>query len=161
MEARRMNGKPYPAIADGPGERKAHTLANSEKGWIVGLHTLRREVNCAQRLLLVEGGPDYFAGLELVFASQVDSLTVATVLGTSVRSFKKEALAYLVSFKEILILTHNDQAGRDAAQSWKELIGPKARVLEWPDSVSAKDINQALASTVPEDWPVIAEVLLQ
>ena len=74
-EARRIDGKPFPAIRN-LAERKSHSLRGSTKSWPVGLLPggfeepwLRQHV---KKILLVEGAPDYLAACQLLAESESD-----------------------------------------------------------------------------------------
>jgi hypothetical protein len=117
-EARRVNAKPFPAVGT-LAERKSHSLAGSRKSWPVGILPggieepwLRSNV---RKILLVEGGPDYLAACQLI-AAQDESILPVAMLGASA-SIDPEALKYFTC-REVTILAHPDQAGREAAMRW-------------------------------------------
>ena len=90
-------------------ERKGWALAGSKKDWPVGLVTLKPEWDAVENILVVEGGPDYFALFPWRSMHRSISGSVA-ILGAAMSSPSDATRPYL-SKKKILIIPHNDPAG--------------------------------------------------
>jgi hypothetical protein len=110
-EARRLDGKPWPAFGQMP-ERKCHAWGS--KSWPVGLEAA---ASCS-KLALVEGGPDLLAALEIIQAEgKTESVAVVAVLGAAAGRFCPEALPYFRQ-KEVRIFPHADEAGMRGCKAW-------------------------------------------
>lgn len=121
-EARRMDGKPFP-VSGSLGERKAHTLAGSDKSWPVGLHPRSRRPERFRRIAIVEGSADLLAAIHFIIEYEAwDTLPVA-ILGRSCKTLHPEALR---SFRgrRIRLFPHADEdgGGLAAAKQWVALI---------------------------------------
>jgi hypothetical protein len=85
-EARRIDGRPFPAIGT-LGERKSHTLRGSNKSWPVGLLSTSFDARLLRKhshnILLLEGGPDYLAGCQLLVGRDPYTFLPVTMLGAS------------------------------------------------------------------------------
>lgn len=148
-EARRLDGKPFPAVGS-LGERKAHTLKGSTKSWPVGL-ALSVSSKRLKRLrdlplVLVEGGPDLLAAYALLAVLPMDARDVQPVamLGTSA-ILGTDALAAMRR-RRVIVIAHGDESGRKAADKWaKQLAGVACTVSvrELPDGC---DLNDAVAA---------------
>jgi hypothetical protein len=119
-ESRRMDGLLYPE-APGFKARKGWALKGSHKDWPIGLTTLQPEFNALKNILLVEGGPDYFAGLQLALNSEI-SFRPAAMLGAGV-AIGPQAREHFRG-AHVLIIPHNDRsgAGEKAARAWATQI---------------------------------------
>lgn len=120
MEARRMDGLPYPAIPEaGLGERKAHTLRRSNKSWPVGLAIRGLTVDDFRAVLIVEGGPDYLAALAFTLNDQQDCLPIA-MLGASVGGNIHPDAIGLLRGRRVRFYPHVDEErqGQDAVVKW-------------------------------------------
>jgi 5S rRNA maturation endonuclease (ribonuclease M5) len=115
-EARRMDGKPYPAT-ETLGTRKAHTLRGSKKNWPVGILPRVSHHQKIEKILVVEGGPDYLAALHLSILGGCDTLAVAFLGARVGRKIDPEALA-LFAKRRVRILTHGDENGEEASEEW-------------------------------------------
>ena len=115
-EARRMDGKPFPAFGD-LGERKAHTLKGSVKSWPCGLMPNEGILEGAGALLLVEGGPDLLAALHFCLAQERWDLWPVAMLGAGAGSFHPEALPRL-SGRRVRLYPHADDTGGVAVKRW-------------------------------------------
>lgn len=113
-EARRMDGKPFPAVGS-LGERKSHTLAGSTKSFPIGLNPLHgaKALNKLP-VLLVEGGPDYLAACSILWDSE--TYVPAAMLGSGL-GIHPLALP-LFARRDVLILAHDDDSGLDGAKRW-------------------------------------------
>ena len=128
-EGRRIDGRPFPTIGT-LAERKSHSLAGSRKSWPVGILPagfeepwLKQHVD---KILLVEGGPDYLAACQFIAAQDMNVLPVA-MLGAS-QSISDDALPYFAD-RKVTIVAHPDEAGRAAAMRWaKQIQGAKGAV---------------------------------
>jgi hypothetical protein len=97
-EARRIDGKPFPAIGIFA-ERKSHSLKGSSKSWPVGLlpggfEESWLEQHC-HKILLVEGGPDYLAACQLIAESGEENVLPVAMLGAGA-TISQDALTYLL-----------------------------------------------------------------
>lgn len=133
-EARRMDGKPFPAIGT-LGERKSHTLKGSCKSWPLGITPPKVSVPPGLPVVLVEGGPDYLAACELAFYAKREFLPVS-MMGAG-QNIHADALP-LFKGREVTILAHPDDTGLTAAKKWAGQLmqagaKPKARQLEGGD----------------------------
>lgn len=119
-EARRMNGKPFPAIGE-LRERKAHTLRGSVKSWPVGLSVRGFALAHFRALLVVEGGPDYLAALHFILDGCHDCLPVAFLGAGAGASIHSEALP-LFKGRRLRLYPHYDAGGQGevAARRWAE-----------------------------------------
>lgn len=145
-EARRLDGKTFPAIGN-LAERKAHTLKGSTKSWPVGL-SLRITQSRAERvkkvpLALVEGGPDLLAAYALlaVLAMSESDVQPAAMLGASA-SINTEALEEIAG-RRVLILAHGDKAGAASAARWSKQLSEancKVQLRHLPDGQDLNDL---------------------
>jgi hypothetical protein len=136
-EARRIDGKPFPAIGS-LGERKSHTPRGSNKSWPVGLlstsfgeRLLRKHYH---NILLLEGGPDYLAACQLLVGRDPYTFLPVAMLGAS-QSIAADALPHFAG-RETVIIAQHDQAGRDAGERWTKQIkgaGGSARLFNLRD----------------------------
>jgi hypothetical protein len=160
-EARRVDGKPFPAI--GPlGERKAHTLAGSDKSWPVGLMPRHSVPQHFRRIVIVEGGPDLLAAYHFLLEHGVlDTLPVA-MLGRSCKSLHTGALG-IFRERSVKIYPHADadDGGLQAAQHWTDSLvdsgvtavsGFRFAGLKMEDGSLAKDLNDCV-HLCPDDQP--------
>ena len=125
-EARRMDGELYPA-SENKKERKAWALARSNKHRPVGLITNKPEWDAVKNIVLVAGGPDYFAALSLAIDSPIN-FRPAAMLGEGTSIDPELTLPY-VKDRKIIIIPHNDPVGAKASEKWaKSLVDMGA---EW------------------------------
>ena len=124
-EARRMDGKKFPAIGS-LAERKAHTLRGSCKSWPLGMNPPCVKVPSGLPVWLVEGGPDYLAACDVLVHSSREFLPVA-MLGAG-QHIHAEALPFFKG-RDVRIMGHPGEAGLNAIQFWeKQLSGAGASV---------------------------------
>jgi hypothetical protein len=137
-EAKRFDGQPY-VTAKGK-KYKTRAMDNADKSWPVGLKTLRPEYDRLKRLLLVEGMPDYYAGLALAIASPI-AFRVATMLGAGVRIGPDAAP--LIRGLHVVIIPHNDSSGDQSIEAWvKQLFTlGAAKVLAQRLPYECNDLN--------------------
>lgn len=131
-EARRMDGRLFPVLGK-LGERKAHTLAGSDKSWPVGLLPLSRRPERFPHIAIVEGSADVLAAFHfLIEHGAWDTLPVA-ILGRSCKTLHPEALR---SFRgrRIRLFPHADKdgGGLAAAKHWAAQIQRGGSVI--PDA---------------------------
>lgn len=113
VQARRVDGKPFPAFEGGP-ERKAHTLRGSCQGWPLGVP----EAASFGAVALVEGGPDLLAAFHFAWCEDCElDIAPVAMLGAS-QSIPAEALPMFAG-KRVRIFAHADDAGMPAAQRWE------------------------------------------
>jgi hypothetical protein len=136
VEARRIDREKFPASSNLP-ERKSHTFGGSDKNWPVGIlppgfedEWLREN---ADKILLVEGGPDYLAACQIIAespATDFDNVLPVAILGAG-NAIANDALAHFAQ-RKTMIVAHGEDAGYDAADGWAEQIkgaGGSAQVL--------------------------------
>jgi len=140
-EARRMDGKLFPAFKTTPA-RKPHCLPGSTKKRPCGLMPTHSNPALFRRLLLVEGDPDLLAAYH--FAETLGALTWLPVamLGRAIR-IEPEALA-LFKGRHVRIVPHMDAdgGGEAAARTWgEELRGAGATVdfFRIPEGLRRRD----------------------
>jgi hypothetical protein len=114
-EARRLNRKPYPAIANGKvalGERKAHTLRGSRKDWPVGILPAAEYRKSVESILVVEGGGDYLAALHFAFAQKRTGILPVAILGRGqgLRGLHPDSLEHFRD-RRVRIVPHDDPDG--------------------------------------------------
>ena len=154
-EGRRLNRKPYPAIATYKvqlGERKAHTLRGSRKDWPVGIVPAAEYRKSVESVLLVEGGPDYLAVLHFAVRQQKKGILPVAILGRGqgLRGLHPDALEHFQG-RRVRIYPHNDPDGLGIAHAlrWsKQLQQVDCEVdffvfngLRKADGSAAKDLN--------------------
>jgi hypothetical protein len=137
-EARRFDGARY-------GDKKSFALPGSKKSWPVGIETSRPELGALGNILLVEGGPDYFAALELATQSEIN-FRPAAMLGANC-SIGPEAERHFHG-ATVLIIPHNDPAGIRAGERWAEqssALGAK-KIFVQSLPIEHDDLNEFLSS---------------
>lgn len=118
-EARRMDGKLFPAIGE-LSERKAHTIKGSVKSWPVGLVPSNYHPDPHAPFVVAEGGPDYLAALHFAFADKPDRLRwhpIAFLGAGTAREIHTEALP-LLRGRRVRLYPHADSAGTLAGAKW-------------------------------------------
>jgi hypothetical protein len=149
-EARRMDGKLFPAFPGGS-ERKAHTLKGSSKSWPVGLALPNNLTEHFDKVLLVEGSGDFVAAYHFAHEGGEEGqgwLPVA-MLGASTR-ISSDAHP-LFRGKRVKIIPHveENEAGQKGAEDWSddlERIGCEVSAfnlegLRKSDGSPVKDLN--------------------
>jgi hypothetical protein len=114
-EARRFDGQPF--VKPNGDKLKSFALSGSKKFWPVGLQTNNPSLNHCGRILLVEGGPDYFAALALAIEAPIN-FRPAAMLGAST-NIGLEAAKYIRG-AQVVIIPHNDLAGALSEDRWTE-----------------------------------------
>ncbi|MBL9116697.1 MAG: hypothetical protein JNJ83_16940 [Verrucomicrobiaceae bacterium] len=115
-EGRRLDGKPWEAFGSMP-ERKCHAWGG-QKNWPVNLEDSQ---HCT-KLVLVEGGPDVLAALEILRReSKADAVGVVGILGASNTRLDEKALPFFRQ-KMVRLFPHADDAGRKAARTWARVL---------------------------------------
>jgi hypothetical protein len=144
-EARRFDGGMYTVNGK---EVKGFALPGSKKHWPLGLLTNSQDVNRGKRLLLAEGGPDYFAALQL--CTLVDGVRPIAMLGAGLR-IGPEAKKFIWG-AEVLIIPHNDPAGRKSEGNWvhdlRSLGASRILVQHLPFEIN--DLNEFLSHNPQE-----------
>lgn len=162
-EARRMDGLPFPATGT-LGERKAHTLAGSDKSWPVGIRPNHSRPEAFPQIALVEGGPDLIAAYHFMIEQGECRTLAAAMLGRNCTRIHPEAVAYFKG-KSVRIFPHADPdgGGIEAAKRWKRelLAAGAAKVdaftfdgLTCLNGKSANDLNDCTVLR-PEDQPAM------
>jgi hypothetical protein len=149
-EARRIDGKPFPAH-DGLPERKAHTLRGSSKSWPAGVAVLVGKPDF-RAIMFVEGGPDYLAALHL--AIDVGDVLPVAMLGRGAGAKIDPAALSLLAGRAVYIYPHADPDGGGAAsaRTWAAQLhnaGCVVRIfnfagLKRKDGKPVKDLNDAV-----------------
>jgi hypothetical protein len=124
-EGRRLDGKPYPPLKTKRcelGERKAHTLRNSRKAWLVGILPAP-EYREFDAISFIEGGPDYLAAVHFVVRQGKSGILPVAMLGRGQGRIDPEALEYFRG-KRIRIYPHDDGdgGGRRSAMVWAQQL---------------------------------------
>jgi hypothetical protein len=115
-EGRRLNRKPYPALAIAGkiklSERKAHTLRGSRKDWPVGILPAKEYRQSVEAFLLVEGGPDYLAALHFTLRQKRRGVLPVAMLGRGqgLRGLHPESLEHFRG-RRVRIVPHDDPDG--------------------------------------------------
>jgi hypothetical protein len=104
-EARRFDGHPFLIAGK---EIKSFTLPGSRKDWPLGLKTCNPDFDALGKIVLVEGMPDYFAGLALAIGTPINLRPLA-MLGAGVRLSPE--VGELLRGRHVLVIPHNDLAG--------------------------------------------------
>lgn len=119
-QARRLDGRLFPAYERVLAERKAHTLKGSKQGHVLG----SADVGKYDFLMLVEGGPDVIAAHCFISASAArERIGVLGILGAS-NSFPAR-LAKACAGKHVRVFGHADVAGQEAANRWRLILHAK------------------------------------
>lgn len=155
-EGRRLNRKPYPALAIAGkiklSERKAHTLRGSRKDWPVGILPAKEYRQSVEALLLVEGGPDYLAALHFMLRQKRRGVLPVAMLGRGqgLRGLHPESLEHFRG-RRVRIVPHDDPDGGSylSAARWaKQLRAVGAKVdcfnlkgLQTANGKAVKDLN--------------------
>lgn len=169
-EARRLDGRPFPAEGHALAERKAHTLPGSRKSWPVGVAALRR-IPSVRAILLVEGGPDYLAALH--FAAEFDEWNVMPVamLGRGATRIDPEAVE-LLRGRRVRIYAHRDAdgGGLASANTWATQLanegGCTVDVFQFDDELQrtdgrpVKDLNDCTHGLTPESMEILRQRLM-
>ena len=159
VEARRLDGKPFPALmwsnkqtgeSGELQERKCHAWAASPqaKTWPVNLEAA---ASC-EAIAFCEGGPDLLAALHRIDIEKAEGVGVVSMLGAANRRIAPEALPYFRS-KWVRLFPHADDAGRKAVREWalamreagaSRIDASSLARLERSDGRPGKDINDLL-----------------
>jgi hypothetical protein len=166
-EARRLDGKPFPALG-GLGERKTHTLRGSSKSWPVGLCLPEKQHEGFRRFLLLEGSGDLVAGYHFCLKLQTGAggrfLPIA-MLGAGMK-ISQEAMG-LFRGREIRIVPHQDEsgAGQNGEAQWRgalerETVGGTFSLagLRRRDGRPVKDLNDC-TDIHPDDQSQLERLL--
>ena len=127
-QVRRCDGKPL------WGKMKAQTIDDSWAAWPLASSEIR-----TGHVLLAEGGPDFLSAIELCRIYGVPASPVG-VLGASMPIHSK-ALPFFRD-KIVLVAEHNDDAGRDATERWRQQLSGLASVRAIP--MLAGDLNDEI-----------------
>jgi CHC2 zinc finger len=116
-EARRIDREPYPADST-KDERKAHTLAGSQKSWPVGCLVSSQYRNVRHPIALCEGGPDLLAVLHFVLRSGRQDIQPVAILGRSqcIHGFHPNSVE-LLRERRVRIFPHADTDGQGIARA--------------------------------------------
>lgn len=146
-EGKTFTGEPCAASG-----KKTAALPGTSKSWCYGLKSENEYWDKIDKLILVEGVPDFFAALELV-TNYPGNARPITMLGASTRP-GDETRSY-INDRECLIIGHNDPEGVKAIEMWRkrlqELGAAKVIVQGLPEGykdlcefVSSNDSEQTL-----------------
>lgn len=157
-EARRFDGQMYER-KDGK-KLKSFALPGSKKFWPVGLQTDDHALNQSKHILLVEGGPDYFAALSLCLYSSLrpgtpGAVRPAAMLGAAMH-IGPEAQEFIRG-THVVIIPHNDIAGQKSADRWIQnvrALGAKKLVVQ-PLPIEHDDLNDFLVSSPTDPWQLL------
>jgi DNA primase len=135
-----------PCLASG---KKTAALPGTSKSWCYGLMSDREEWNAIDKLVIVEGLPDFFAALAILIdypgnARPISMLGASTRPGDECRPF--------INDRECLIIGHNDTEGRRAIDVWRkrlqELGASNVHVQDLPEGY--KDLCEFVSVNEPE-----------
>lgn len=115
-EARRLDGRQYPAIGD-LAQRKAHTIKGSSKSWPCGVAMLARPRPKFRAVLVVEGGADFLAALHFAITRDVWDVWPVAVLGRGAASRIDPQALELLRGHRIRIYPHSDPDGGGVARA--------------------------------------------
>jgi hypothetical protein len=149
-QARRLDGQPWARI----GDKKAWTFPGSEAAWPIGLG----EASSFLAIALVEGGPDLLAAFHFAWCAAVEGRVAPVAMLGASNAIPGHALRHFAG-KQVRILQHDDEAGRDAGALWAaQLIAAGAEVdgysfagLTRGDGKAVKDLND-FAHVHPDQW---------
>jgi hypothetical protein len=139
-----------PCLASG---KKTIALTGTNKSWAYGLKSENELWDKMDKLILVEGLPDFFAALELVTDWPGNARPVA-MLGAS--SSPGPETAQHFRGREVLIIGHNDDVGKNATKKWKDILrefGTTKRVIQ-PLPPEVKDLNEFIVQC-PNDLSLL------
>lgn len=112
MQARRLDGRPYPATGSLP-ERKTHNVAGTTTRHPIGLPEARDKCS----ILLVEGSADLVAGHHFIWCEERErDAAVVAMLGSGLSIPAPDLLA--MAGKRVRIVPHLDPAGNEACLRW-------------------------------------------
>jgi hypothetical protein len=143
MEARRLDNQKYPAIVDSLGERKAHTIRNSQKNWPVGISPFAiSAAGPADRA--GRGNTGLFRGPAFRASVQSKRRPAGGDAVSRNQEFHPESID-LFRGKRIRIFPHDDADGESyrSALAWGEQLkqlGCEVDFFTFED-VGAKDLN--------------------
>lgn len=143
IEARRMDGRPFPEIPKRLPQRKAHTVRGSNKSWPVGIKT--SDATVAANIIVTEGGPDLLAAYDLCHRLGRNDCRPVAFLGRSAGGrIHPEALAEFFS-ERVRIIPHIDADGDglEAAKGWGSQIAGVGSVVD------VVDLRQVVGSAHP------------
>ena len=134
-----------PCIASG---KKTIALPGTNKGWCYGLKSDQESWDKIDKIVLVEGLPDFFAALGLLIDWPGNARPIA-MLGASTKP--GEECRNLFKNREVLIIPHNDVEGTAASEKWVDVLtgyGARVFVQKLP---SGKDLNEFLVNPGKEN----------
>jgi hypothetical protein len=143
-EARRCDNQPFESIGN-QGERKSHSKGTGIKKWPVGIAPAGFEDDLIAELnpliLLVEGGPDYVAAIDLCLNFPLSPVLPCAMLGKS-SDIAPDALLRFRG-RKVAILGHSDAADRIAA--WGQQIKGAGAVSVKPMQLGNLDLNDTIS----------------
>lgn len=142
-QARRLDGKDFHLGGTGA---KTKTLPGRAQAWPIGISN----IGSAPNIILLEGNTDILAAITMAWYvrdAQIEDLGFVCVCGAS-NQIHREALQ-LFRGKNVRIVFHCDEAGRDAASRWSEQLsnaGANVTLFDLSrylkrDGTPAKDLN--------------------
>ncbi|MCC6356956.1 MAG: hypothetical protein IT577_23970 [Verrucomicrobiae bacterium] len=112
MQARRLDGRPYPATGSLP-ERKTHNVAGTTTRHPIGLPESRDKCS----ILLVEGSADLVAGHHFIWCEERErDAAVVSMLGSGLSIPVPDLLT--IAGKRVRIVPHLDTSGNEACLRW-------------------------------------------
>ena len=142
----RVDGQPFPAMKDGPGERKTHLLRGSDDGWV--FLGGRSAVEAAHTIIKVEGLPDALSIYSLLPAGY------AVVTNThGAKSAAKKCPIDIFTGKRVIVIGDNDESGVDGAHSLAREILPYASEVKmiFPDGEVTESNGRDLRDVMNEN----------
>jgi hypothetical protein len=129
-----------PCLASG---KKTAALPGTSKSWCYGLQSDNEFWDKIDKLVLVEGVPDFFAALELLTDWPGNARPIA-MLGASTKPGNETAQYF--RGKTVLIIPHNDPEGEKAVKIWVDRLTGWNATVEVQRLPSGKDLNEFIVS---------------
>ena len=154
-QARRLDGRPWEGI-----DAKAQTLPGCWASWPIGAGHGDYDTIC-----LVEGGPDLLAALHfIVLGGRAAEVAPVAMLGAG-QKIHPEALPWFAG-RRVRIYAHADDAGRAAAQRWRDQLIPVGATVDavdcggyrMQDGRTSGDLND-LTQIHPDDAGELTDLL--
>ncbi|QDV21264.1 hypothetical protein Pan153_59520 [Gimesia panareensis] len=126
----RLDGENFPAIENGPGERKTHLLRGSLDGWVIS-----GDLEESQTVIKVEGVPDLLA-----FAPHVPDGYVVVTNTHGAKSAAKNCPLDPFNRKKVIIIGDADESGVSGANALAREVSPYANEVKviFPDGEIAE-----------------------
>ncbi len=140
-----LNGEDFPAMENGPGQRKTHLLRGSADGWV--FPGGRSSVESAHTIIKVEGIPD---ALALYPYLPEGSVVVTNTHGA--KSAKNCPIDFFTG-KRVIVIGDTDRPGVDGANSFAREVAPYAAEVKViiPDGEITESNGKDIRDTLNEN----------